>query len=203
MGLFSTLSAINSSAVAIASTAKLVNEFATNERVKTALFEVSVKGLQKMGSFFDTDGDGDFDESDLANLVEYAEMISSVLGHAAIADDVVNEAEEEKAWDLIQKSCFDDGGIFPVKVFEMGKLKKKEIKTQLLNKFNKPNNLKKIVKYAEEKGLEEDFYEMACTIVSADKIIKDAEQEFLLEFADSLELSKFDVKRINKACLPS
>ncbi|MBM3436779.1 MAG: TerB family tellurite resistance protein [Bacteroidetes bacterium] len=201
MGLFSTLSAINSSATAITSTAKLVNELATNERVKAALFEVSVKGLKKMGSLFDTDGDGDFDETDLANLVEYAEMISSVLGHAAIADDVINEEEEDKAWDLIQKACFDHGGIFPPKIFDMGKLKKKEIKNQLLAKFNKPSSFKKIVHYAEEKGLDEDFYEMACTIVSADKVIKEAEQEFLSEFADSLGLSKFDVKRINKTCL--
>ena len=194
MGLFSTLSAINSAA-------KLVDDLASNEQVKSALFDVSVKGLNKIGSFFDTDGDGDFDKDDLKNLIEYAEMIASVLGQSALADGVVNEEEEDEAWDVLQKACFDNGGILTTEILETGNIKKKDVKKQLTEKFNNPNSLKKISKYSIHKDLEEDFYEMACIIVAADEEINDDEKEFLTEFAIALELSKFDVKRINKKYL--
>lgn len=194
MGLFSAIKAINA-------TANLVNDLASNEQVKSALFDTSVKGLKKLGSFFDTDDDGDFDINDLNYLLEYAEMIASILGNAALADGIVNEEEEEEAWAVLQRACFEDGGILTNDILETGNLKKKDIKTQLTEKFNSPFGLKKISRYAIEKELEEDFYEMACIVVSADKIINDDEKDFLKEFSESLEMSKFDTKRINKKYL--
>ena len=63
MGLFSAISAINS-------TANLVNDLANNEQVRNALFDVTTKGLNKIGSFIDTDSDGDFDSNDFNNLTQ-------------------------------------------------------------------------------------------------------------------------------------
>jgi len=128
-------------------------------------------------------------------------MIASVLGQSALADGVVNEEEEDEAWEVLQKACFDDGGILTTEILEFGGIKKKDIKKQLTSKFNKPNNLKKIAKYAIEKELEEDFYEMACIIISSDNEINEDEKEFIAEFAKILELSRFDVKRLNKTYL--
>lgn len=191
MGLFSTLSAINA-------TADLVTDLATNEKVKNALYDVTAKGLGKIGTVFDTDQDGDFDNDDKTNLLQYAEMIASVLGQAAMADGVVNAEEEDEAWEVLQRACFDNGGILTSDILEIGNIRKKDVKKQLTSKFNKPNSLRKIAKYAIEKELEEDFYEMACIIISSDNEINEDEKEFIVEFAEVLELSRFDVKRINK-----
>lgn len=182
---------------ALVKVAEIAIDIASNKEVQEALTGLTVKGLKKLEGYIDTDGDGDFDETDLKNLIEYAEMISSVLGQSALADGIVNEEEEDEAWSIIEKFCFGKTGLFTEKIMQLGNLKKKDIKKQLIEKFDNPYNLKKISKFAELKDLEEDFYEMACIIINADKKILEAEKEFLNKFASKLDISKFDVKRIN------
>lgn len=186
---------------AINSVTKLVDELASNEQVKSALFDVSVKVLNKIGSYLDTDGGGDLDRDDLTTLLEYADIIASILGNAAMADGIFNEEEEDEAWDVLHRACFENGGILTNDILERGNLKNKDVKKKLTEKFNKAIGIKKIARYAVEKELEEDFYEMACIIVSADNTINEDEKEFLLEFSRLLEMSRYDLKRINKKYL--
>lgn len=194
MGLFTVIKAINS-------TSQLVDDLVSNEQVKSALFDASVKGLNKIGSLFDKDGDGVLNKNETISLIEYSEIIASVLGHAALADGIVNEHEEDEAWNVLQKACFEPGGILSNDILKNGSITKKEVKKSLTERFNNPISLKKIAKYSIEKDIEDEIYEMACIIVSADKTIHEDEIEFLCEFSKVLEMSKFDIKRINKKYL--
>jgi len=147
----------------------------------------------------DTDKDGDVDTQDIENLIERGEMFASILGLVSQVDDEVSEVEEEQAWDLLEKICFST--ILTDKVLEVAQIKKKDVKKRIMQKFADPSSSKKIAKYAIEKELEEKFYELSCLITVADNKITEEEREFLDEFGKALELSKFDIKGIERKYL--
>ncbi len=195
MGLFSAISAVNE----LAKNVSAVNELAKSEEVRSAISNVANQGFNKLNSLFDSKDDEDnSDSSHFSDILEYTGMVASVLGQAALADGVVNEEEEDEAWELLEEVCFGDEGVFTTELLESEGVRKKDIKKELTKKFNKPNSLKKIAKYAIDTETEEDFYEMGCLIVASDNDINEEEKEFIAEFAEILELSRFDVKRLNK-----
>jgi|GEM_PF-4951955 len=189
MGLFTLITAT-----------KVADELLSNKQLRSDLFNISVKGLSEIAKLIDTDDDGDFDEEDVNNLLEYSFIIASILGQAAHADGVVQELEEEAAWEVLHEACFEDEGIFTEDVLSVITITKKEIKNALIEKFQEPYGIKKIAKYGIENEVEEILYELACVIVGADEKILADEREFLNEFGSRMELSKFDVKRIEKSC---
>jgi len=69
-------------------------------------------GIEKLHNYLDTDGDGDVDQDDLNLISEYANMLVSIWGQAAMADGVTEECEEEAVCELIGDIIF--GGNTPV-----------------------------------------------------------------------------------------
>ena len=65
-----------------------------------------------------------------------------------------------------------------------------------------PEPLDLIAKYAEEKELEEIFYNQACAVIYCDKEVNPKEREFLDKFAQALDLLNIEKRRIEKEYMP-
>ncbi|MGB5745862.1 MAG: hypothetical protein WBM69_02695 [Desulfobacterales bacterium] len=175
----------------------------SNEKVKEGISLGVNMGIEKLHSYFDKDGDGDVDQDDLNLISEYAHMLVSTWGQAAMADGVTEECEEESVCGLIGDIIF--GGNDPVfhpDLLQKFGIKKKELKKSLWTKFEDPEPLNLIAKYAEDKELEEIFYSQACAVIYCDKEVNAKEREFLDKFAKSLDLLNIDIRRIEKEYLP-
>ena len=108
----------------------------------------------------------------------------------------------EAVYDLIEEVFFGaDDSIFDKAFLEKFGIRKKELKKKLWEKFENPETLKKIAKYAEENELEEVFYEQACAVIFCDNELHPEERRFLDAFAQMLDLLKFDKQRIETAYL--
>lgn len=176
----------------------VASELISNDELRSNITTAGTKGFNAVAKLFDTDGDGDFDEDEVNNLLEYVYMVSSILGQSAQADGIIQEEEEEIAWELLNDICFEEDGIFTEDILEIGNIKKKKLKKKLIKKFQEPYSIKKIAKYGVEKEIEEVFYRLACLIVGADEKIENEERELLDELGSRLDLPKFDMKRIEK-----
>jgi uncharacterized membrane protein YebE (DUF533 family) len=174
-----------------------------NEKVKEGISLGVNKGIEKLSNYFDMDGDGDVDQDDLSNITEYANMLVSIWGQAAMADGVTEECEEEAVCELIGDIIFgaNDPVFHPNLLQEFG-IKKKELKKSFWEKFENPESLNLIAKYAEDNELEDIFYSQACAVIYCDKIVNDKEREFLNKFARSLDLLNIDIRRIEKEYIP-
>ncbi|MFD1015051.1 tellurite resistance TerB family protein [Winogradskyella rapida] len=188
MGLFKILTA-----------AKAIADFATDETTIKATNNIKALGQSVSGKFRDTDGDGDFDMDDFNFLLEFSCMYSSIIGHISTVDsEEIKDDEMDVAIEIINNICFSENGFLNDAVIEFSEIPKKQIRNMVYDKFSKPNSLKKIAKFATNTEKEEEFYSIACTIVMADGIETKNEREFLNVFANELELTKFDVRSIEK-----
>ena len=169
---------------------------------KKVMEEISLgvgKGIKKLSNYLDMDGDGDVDKDDLNIITEYANMLVSIWAQAAMADGVTEECEEEAVCELIGDIIF--GGNDPVfhpNLLQRFGIKKKELKKEFWGKFEDPEPLNLIAKYAEGKELEDIFYSQACAIIYCDKKVNAKERQFLDEFAELLDLLSIDKRRIEK-----
>lgn len=181
----------------ILSTVKDIVDFATDDKTKEA-----ATGLQNMANnlgIFDTNNDGKFTMEDYHQLVKISESYASIIGHVGMLDhDEIQEAELNAGLEAINQICFSEQGFLNDAVIEFSQLPKKEVRNQIFNKMENPISLKKIAQEAEAIEKEEEFYEIACTIVLADAEITVNEREFLDHFASLLKLSKFDIKNIER-----
>ncbi len=171
----------------------------SNEKVKEGISLGVDMGIKKLYNYLDKDGDGDVDQDDVNLISEYANMLVSIWGQAAAADGVTEECEEEAVCGLIGDVIF--GGnepVFHLDLLQKFGIKKKELKKSLWEKFENPEPLNLIAKYAEDKELEDIFYSQACAVIYCDKEVNDKERQFLDEFAKALELLNIDKKRIEK-----
>jgi len=153
------------------------------------------KGINALGGT-DMDGDNDFDADDAEIIFHQAKMFISVWGHAALSSGEINKEEEEAVAKLLENLVFED--MLTDETIELLGKRKKVIKKELINFFEKPLSLKKIAKYAEEAELEEVFYGHACLICESDDLIEDDERAFLDYFAELLDINKFDKKNIER-----
>jgi len=175
----------------------------SNEKVKEGISLGVNMGIKKLHNYLDMDGDGDVDQDDLSIITEYANMLVSIWGQAAMADGVTEECEEEAVCELIEDIIF--GGNAPVfhpELLQKFGLKKKELKKTLWEKFENPESLNLIAKYADDNELEDILYSQACAVIYCDKIVNDKERGFLDKFAQSLDLLNIDKRRIEKEYLP-
>ncbi len=177
--------------------AKVGGEILTNEKVMAEISVGVTKGIRKLNNLFDMDGDGDVDQDDLNLMREYADMLVSIWGQAAMADGVTAECEEEAVYDLIEDIFFGaNEPLFDKALLEDFGIKKKELKKSLWEKFESPETLKKIAKYAEDNELEDIFYKQACAVIFCDNEVNSEERQFLDAFAQMLDLLKFDKRRL-------
>ena len=177
--------------------AKVGGQILANEKVMEEISVGVTKGIQKLNNFFDVDGDGDVDQDDLQLMREYADMLVSIWGQSAMADGVTAECEVEAVYDLIEDIFFGaNEPLFDKAFLEKFGIKKKELKKSLWEKFENPETLKKIAKYAEDNELEDIFYKQACAVIFCDHEVNSEERQFLDAFAQLLDLVKFDQRRI-------
>jgi len=151
----------------------------------------------------DEDDDGDIDRADYA--LTYAKMMASIWGHIAQADGEIQEEEEEKIYELMDTIIFsgsdENEPLLSSEILSLSGKKKREVKKEILKLVKKPLALKKIATFVEATEMEENFYTQAVIIASAEGDIDEDEREFLEMLADKFELSKFEVKRIEKSIL--
>lgn len=175
----------------------------SNEKVKEGISLGVDMGIKKLQNYLDKDGDGDVDQDDLNLISEYANMLVSTWGHAAMADGLMEESEEEAVCELIGDIIFGgDAPVFHPDLLQKFGIKKKELKKLFWEKFENPEPLNLIAKYAEDKELEDIFYSQACAVIYCDKEVNVKEREFLDKFAKSLDLLNIDIKRIEKEYMP-
>lgn len=188
MGLFKILTA-----------AKAIVDFAADENTLAAAKNIKAFGGELSSKFRDTDGDGDFDMEDFDFLLEFSCMYSSIIGHISTVDsDQIKDEEMDLGIEVINNICFSEDGFLNEAVIEFSQQPKKKIRNVVYEKFSTPYSLIKIAKFAINTEKEEEFYSIACTMVLADKEVTENEREFLDVFAKSLELTKYDVKSIEK-----
>jgi len=179
--------------------AKVGGQILSNEKVKETISLGVNVGIEKLYNYLDVDRDGDVDKDDLTLISEYAHMLVSIWSQAAKADGVTEECEEESVCALIGKIIFGGNDpIFHPDVLQKFGIKKKELKKSLWAKFKDPEPLNLIAKYAEEKELEEIFYNQACAVIYCDKKVNLKEREFLDKFAQALDLLNIEKRRIEK-----
>jgi hypothetical protein len=183
----------------ILSAAKAIADFATDESTINAANNIKSLGREVSGKFRDSDGDGDFDMDDFNWLLEFSFMYSSIIGHISTVDnDEIRDEEMDVAIEIINNVCFSDDGLLNEDVIEFSQLSKKKVRNEVYEKFSTPYSLKKISKFALTSEKEEEFYSIAYSIVMADDDISENEREFLDVFSKQLELSKYDVRSIEK-----
>lgn len=164
-----------------------------------AFWLIAKEVISLANEFLDTDKDGDVDSTDIENILTRGEMFASVLGQVSQVDDDVAESEEDQAWEILDSVIFSK--LLTDEVLTKANIKKKDAKKRVMKKFEEPDSLRRLSKYAIENELEEKFYEIACVMTMADGVIADEEREFLDELGKSLDLSKFDIKAIEKKYL--
>jgi uncharacterized membrane protein YebE (DUF533 family) len=183
--------------------AKVGGQILSNEKVREGISLGVNKGIEKLNSYLDVDGDGDVDKDDLNLISEYANMLVSIWGQATMADGVAEESEEEAVSELIEDMFFgSDEPLFDKNLLEEFGKKKKELKKSFWEKYKNPESLSTIAEYTEEKELEEIFYRQACAVIYCDKKVNEKERQFLDKFAKSLDLLNIDIKRIEKDYTP-
>jgi hypothetical protein len=183
----------------ILSAAKAIADFAADENTMKAANNIKDLGSGISGKFRDTDGDGDFDMDDFNRLLEFSYMYSSIIGHISTVDnDEIGDAEMDVAIEIINNICFSDDGLLNDAVIEFSQLPKKKVRNDVYEKFSTPFSLKKISKLAITSEKEEEFYSIAFSIVMADEDVSENEREFLEVFSKQLELTKYDIRSIEK-----
>lgn len=183
----------------ILSAAKAIADFATDESTIKAANNIKSLGSEVSGKFRDSDGDGDFDMDDFNWLLEFSCMYSSIIGHISTVDnDEIRDEEMDVAIEIINNVCFSDDGLLNEAVIEFSQLPKKKVRNDVYEKFSTPYSLKKISKFAITSEKEEEFYSIAFSIVMADEEVSENEREFLDVFSKQLELTKYDVRSIEK-----
>lgn len=142
------------------------------------------------------------DKTGPKHLEEYLAAHISVWAQAAQADGVLADEEEDVAFNIFLSIAFEgtEPLYSPKLINELG-LKKKDITSIFETYFSNPMSVNKIVVYASQHDLEENFYQQACLIVNADNKITPEEKEFLEMLGTALGLSKYDRKRIHKDIL--
>lgn len=175
----------------------------SNEELRNQVFELAIGGLQRLNAFIKkpnsekADTENVFSNNNIEESLKYAEMFASILGQTAFSDNDFSEKEEDAAIDLINKCFFDkENTVTKTNLSNTGS-KKKEIKAKIFDRLKNPHSIKKISNYTIENELEEDFYELACIIVTSDNTLNNEEKDFLNHFAERLKLSKYDIKPIN------
>lgn len=183
----------------ILSAAKAIADFVTDESTIKAVNNIKSLGSEVSGKFRDSDGDGDFDMDDFNWLLEFSCMYSSIIGHISTVDnDEIRDEEMDVAIEIINNVCFSDDGLLNEAVIEFSQLPKKKVRNDVYEKFSTPYSLKKISKFAITSEKEEEFYSIAFSIVMADEEVSENEREFLDVFSKQLELTKYDVRSIEK-----
>lgn len=183
----------------ILKTAKAITDFASDNKTVEALSNFKKLGTEISEKFIDTDNDGDFDMDDFNTLYELSGVYASIIGHVATLDhEEAQETELDVGLEIINKICFSENGFLNEDIIAFSRKSKKEIRNSVFEKIEHPFSLKKISKKAIEMETEEEFYEIACSVVLADNEVSENEREFLDHFAKELSLSKFDVKVIEK-----
>lgn len=183
----------------ILTAAKAIADFATDETTIKAARNIKAFGGEISNVKRDTNGDGNFDMDDFETLLELSCMYSSLVGHISTVDGEDIKGEDmEACLEIINNICFAEDGLLNQAVIEFSQLPKKVIRNSVYDKFDKPYSVKKISKFAIDSEFEEEFYSFTCGVIMSDKKVTENEREFLDIFSKELELSKFDVRSIEK-----
>jgi hypothetical protein len=130
--------------------------------------------------------------------IEYCKYISSILGHAAIADGHVSKQEDLAATEIIDTCFLIKGGLLSSAFLKRQGYTKDDIWNYVSKYFNKPLSIKTIAKYARKLDSLPEFYGLACCIVITDNKIHPNERLFLDNLSNEFKLDQPTKKRMEK-----
>jgi hypothetical protein len=178
----------------------VATEIASNEKAMEGLSKFAKKGSNAVKNFLkDEDDLPDLTDSDFQNIMEYTDMLSSLLGQGAKVDKEVNLGKMKVISEIVNELCFSEKGYMQEPLLKHIGSSIDEFEKSIASRIQNPSTIKKISKYVERYELEDEFYTYLCRVMMSDSIISDEEQEYLDVIADSFKINKFDKRSIESS----
>ncbi|WP_434035896.1 hypothetical protein [Formosa sp. 4Alg 33] len=175
----------------------VASEIASNEKAMDGLSQFAKKGSNLITDFLrDEDDLPDISANDFQNIIEYIEMLSSLLGQGAKIEEEVNLSKMKVISDIINELCFSEAGITQEPFLNYINSSVEELESLIAYKIQNPSTIKKISRYVDKFELEEEFYGYLCRVMLSDSNLDNEEQEYLDIIAESFGINKFDKKSI-------
>lgn len=172
-------------------------EIASNEKARDGLAKFAKKGSNAIKNFLkDEDDLPELTQVDFDNIIEYTEMISSLLGQGAKVEKEPNLDKMKVIDEIIYELCFSEKGFMQEPLLKFLGSSNEEFERSIAAKIQNPSTIKKISKYVEKYELEDEFYGYLCRVMMADSLLTTEEQEYLDAVADSFEMNKYDRRSI-------
>lgn len=175
-------------------------EIASNEKAMDGLSKFAKQGSNAIKNFLkDKDDLPELTESDFQNIIEYTEMLSSLLGQGAKVDEELNLSKMKVISDIINELCFSEKGYMQEPLLKYIGSSIEEFERSVASSIQNPVTIKKIVRFVERHELEEEFYTYLCRVMMSDALITNEEQEYLDVIAESFGINKFDRRSLESS----
>lgn len=178
----------------------VASEIASNEKAMEGLSKFAKTGSNFLKDLLKDENDlPELTDSDFNNIIEYTEMLSSLLGQGAKVDEEINLSKMEVISDIINELCFSEKGYMQEPLLKYINSSVEEFERSIASKIQNPSTIKKISRYVERFEIEDEFYGYLCRVMLSDKIMTNEEKEYLDVIADSFGINKFDRKAIESS----
>lgn len=178
----------------------VASEIASNEKAMEGLSNFAKKGSNAIKNFLrDEDDLPELTDNDFQNIIEFTEMLSSLLGQGAKVDAEPNLDKLKVISEIVEELCFSETGYMQEPLLKYIGSSVEEFEGSIAAKIKNPSTIKKITKYVERYELEDDFYGYLCRVMMSDAVITNEEQEYLDAIADSFAMNKFDRRSIESS----
>lgn len=178
----------------------LAAEIASNEKAMDGLSKFAKKGSNAIKDLLkDKDDLPELSDSDFQNIIEYTEMLASLLGQGAKLDEELNLSKMKVITDIFNELCFSEKGYMqePLLIYIGSSIE--EFERSIASYIQNPSTIKKIVRYVERYELEDEFYSYLCRVMMSDALTTNEEQEYLDVIAESFGINKFDKKSLESS----
>jgi hypothetical protein len=175
-------------------------EIASNDKAIEGISKFAKKGSNFVKDLLRDENDlPELTENDFQNIIEYTDMLSSLLGQGAKVDEEINMSKIEVTSNIINELCFSQKGYIQEPLLNYINSSVEEFEKKIAYTFQNPSTIKKISRYVKNFELEDEFYDYLCRVMLSDKIMTNEEQEYLDIIADSFEINKFDRRAIESS----
>lgn len=175
-------------------------EIPSNEKAMDGISKFTKKGFNAINNLLrDEDDLPLITNEDFENLIEFTEMLASLLGHGAKIDDEENLKKMQIVNTIFNSLCFSENGYMQESLLTYMNSTVEDFSYLIASKIQEPYTVKKITRYVKASELEDEFYKYLCQVMLADDNISSAEQEYLDIIADSFEINRFDRKSIESS----
>lgn len=178
----------------------VASELASNKKAREGLSNFAKKSTKAVKDFLkDVDDLPELTDNDIQNIIDYTDMLSSLLGQGAKVDLEPNMEKMKVISEIFNELCFSANGYMQEPLLRYIGSSVEEFEQSIASKIQNPYTIKRISQYAERNELEDEFYSYLCRVMMCDSIISEEEKEYLDAIADSFGINKFDRKSIESS----